>query len=365
MNKKARKLPILMLITFVVSFSHGGMKQPCGDSIPIIYSPDYNISILGIENFHPFDSKKYRKVYKGIIQGQKICRSQIYQPQIVTDAELLTVHTDEYLASLKKSKVIARIAEILPLRILPTFILRNGILKPMKLATGGTILGAQLALRYGWSINLSGGYHHAKSANGEGFCVFADVPIALKSIWERKKDLKILIVDLDAHQGNGNSSILGNDHRVAILDMYNSAIYPNDIKAAEMVKYRIPLNHHTNTKEYLRHLSNWLPKAINEFQPGLIVYIAGTDIFVEDRLGNLSVTEDGIIKRDAFVFRKAIENRIPILMVLSGGYNKKSGGIIAKSINNLLQMNELRPALKKEEEPPQQTNNSASTPYQP
>ena len=347
MNRIFRKLSVQILILILPVISFAGMKTPCGDSIPIIYSPDYNISILGIENFHPFDSKKYRKVYKGIIEGQNICRSQFYRPQSVTDAELLTVHTENYLNLLKKSSIIARIVEIPPLRFLPAFILRNGILKGMRLATGGTILGVELALRYGWAINLSGGYHHAKAEDGEGFCVFADVPIAIQMIWKKMPDLKVLIVDLDAHQGNGNSSILGNDNRVAILDMYNSAIYPNDVEAAQRVKYRVPLKRRTNTDEYLQYLFNSLPNAINEFNPELIIYNAGTDIFVEDQLGNLSVTENGIIRRDEFVFQKAIENKIPILMVLSGGYNKKSGSIIANSINNIVKINALRPALKK------------------
>jgi histone deacetylase 11 len=128
---------------------------------------------------------------------------------------------------------------------------------------------------------------------------------------------------------------------------YNSAIYPDDIEAAQRVKYRIPLKRRAGTTEYLGLLSSSLPKAIREFHPGLIVYNAGTDIFVEDRLGNLSVTEDGIIGRDEFVFHEAIENKIPILMVLSGGYNKKSGYIIAKSINNIMKKGGLLPAPKK------------------
>ena len=272
---------------------------------------------------------------------------------MVTDSQLLSVHTQVYLTSLKKSKVIARVVEIPPLRILPAFVLRRGITKPMRLATGGTILGSHLALRYGWAINLSGGYHHAKTEDGEGFCMFADVPIALQSIWNESQELKVLIVDLDAHQGNGNSSILGNDNRVAIFDMYNSAIYPKDSEAAQLVKYRIPLNRRTNTEKYLEILSEYLPKAINEFNPGLLIYNAGSDIFVEDKLGNLSVTEEGIIKRDEFVFGEALKNRIPILMVLSGGYNKKSGYIIANSINNLVNKYGLNPASINKRESPQ------------
>jgi histone deacetylase 11 len=206
----------------------------------------------------------------------------------------------------------------------------------MRLATGGTILGVHLALRYGWAINLSGGYHHAKSGEGEGFCVFADVPIALKIIWKEKPELKVLIVDLDAHQGNGNSSILAKEPCVSILDMFNASIFPHDLEAEKFVKYRIALKNRTNTLGYLDSLRKWLPIAIENEQPNLIIYNAGTDIYPADPLGSLSVSEEGIIERDNYVFDEAMERNIPILMVLSGGYHKNSGRIIAKSIEAFL-----------------------------
>jgi histone deacetylase 11 len=280
-------------------------------------------------------------VYQGIIAGTNLHASQLYPPQEASDGDLLLVHSPGYLSSLEKSGVVARIVEIPPLRMLPNFILRNGILKPMRYATGGTILGVRLALDYGWAINLSGGYHHAKADNGEGFCVFADVPIALRSIWKEKPDLKVLIVDLDAHQGNGNSSLLGNDTRVAILDMYNASVFPFDGEAEKLVRYPVRLPMRTNTRRYLDSLSKWLPFTLSDFKPGLIVYNAGTDVFFKDPLGGLSITEEGIIKRDGYVFKSALQAHIPILMVLSGGYHRKSGEIIAKSINRILESNDL------------------------
>jgi histone deacetylase 11 len=326
----------VILILYVVSSTFAGMKNLSGDSLPIIYSPRYNISILGMENFHPFDSKKYAKVYKGLRADRQLCRCQFYEPLEVPDEHLLSVHTPRYLESLKKSRVIAEIVEIPPFRLLPNALLRHCVLGPMRAAAGGTILGVRLALRYGWAINLSGGYHHAKSDRGEGFCVYADVPIALHSLWKEMPDLKVLIVDLDAHQGNGNSTILGSDPRVGILDMFNDYIFPNDNEAETFLKYCVPLSRRANTAQYLDSLKKWLPSAIENHQPDLIIYNAGTDIYLEDPMGNLSITEQGIIDRDEYVFSQARSNSIPILMVLSGGYHKKSGYIIAKSIRNLM-----------------------------
>ena len=327
----------IVVLLYMLSFpGYSGMKQPCGDTLPIFYSRKYNMSVLGIENFHPFDTKKFKKVYKHLRKNLNLCPEQFVSPYRITDEELLTVHSREYLSSLRRSKNIAKIVEIYALRFVPTVFLRNGLLEPMRLGSGGTVRGAKLALEKGWAINLSGGYHHAKAENGEGFCFFADIPIAIMSIWKDKPDVKVLIIDLDAHQGNGCSSILGNDKRVAILDMYNSQVYPNDTEAEAHVTYDVPILAGTNNSTYLGLLQEWLPVAINGHKPGLVIYNAGTDIYELDPLGALSITEDGIIKRDEIVFRAAIDNDIPILMVLSGGYHKKSGEIIAKSIENLL-----------------------------
>ncbi len=312
------------------------MKSSYNDILPIIYHPKYNISFLGIENLHPFDTKKYKKVYNYLRRNLNINKNQFIKPSEIPPDTLLTVHTQDYLHSLESSFTIANILEIPQLKKVPNFILKNRIIKPMLLAASGTVLGVKTALEYGWSINLSGGYHHAKSNSGEGFCIFADIPIALNILWQEKPDIKVLIVDLDAHQGNGISTLLGHDKRVAILDMYNSKIYPNDFEAKSNVSYNISLPPFTDDEDYLYLLKKWLPIAIKDHEPNLLIYNAGTDIYEHDPLGGLSITESGIIQRDEIVFRTSYENNIPILMLLSGGYHKESGKIIGKSIENIL-----------------------------
>ncbi len=341
MNKQINRrytfgLFITLIIITLAGCSINRQSTEIEEKLPIIYSPEYNISILGIENFHPFDTKKYKRVAKHLTKNCGINKRDFIKPHYVTNEELLLVHTPEYLESLNSSKTISHIAEIHPLRMLPNFVLRNGMLKPMKYATGGTILGAQLALEKGWAINLSGGYHHAKSSNGEGFCVYSDVPIALKKIWQKNESLRVAIIDLDAHQGNGFSMILGNDDRVAILDIYNSRNYPDDKPAEELLSHDVPIEQRTDTEPYLQLVRDWTDKLIDEHNPELIVYNAGTDIYEHDPLGRLNVSKEGIIERDEIVFTKAIENKIPILMVLSGGYHIHSGEIIGESIENLL-----------------------------
>jgi histone deacetylase 11 len=304
--------------------------------LPIIFSPRYDIRVLGIEKLHPFDSEKYGKVHRYLMETVGIDEGAFFLPDPVSEEELLTVHTPEYLHSLKKSPTIAMISEVMMAAFVPNDVLQKHLLMPMRVATGGTILGCRLAIERGWSINLSGGYHHAKASSGGGFCFFADVPIAVRKTWEENPARKVLIVDLDAHQGNGNASIFRNEPRVDIFDIFNASIYPGDSEAAQHVKYGRPVKMSVGDGEYLGLLKRELPPAIEESSPGLIIYNAGTDVLAGDPLGGMNISSEGIIQRDGIVFRCALDRKIPILMLLSGGYTRKSAGVIGRSIENVL-----------------------------
>ena len=304
--------------------------------LPIVFSPRYDIRVLGIEKLHPFDSEKYGKVHRYLVDKVGIDEGAFYAPDSATNEELLTVHTSNYLDSLNKSANIALIAEVMMAAVLPNKILQKHLLEPIRYATGGTVQGLTLALEQGWAINLSGGYHHAKAESGGGFCFFADVPIAVRKMWEADPDRKVLIVDLDAHQGNGSASIFQDDPRVSMFDVFNGHIYPGDHEAARYVKHNHPVKMFVTDGEYLGLLERELPPAIEESSPGLVVYNAGTDVLTGDPLGGMNISAEGIIKRDGFVFRNAIDRKIPILMLLSGGYTRKSAGVIGRSIENIL-----------------------------
>ena len=309
--------------------------QATSQKFPIVYSPHYDISFFGIEKFHPFDSRKYGKIYRHLIKAgwQK---EIFYEPPQASKEDLLLVHSAEYLDSLKDSKAVARIAELPTLAFLPNFLLQKNLLEPMNYGAGGTILASQLALKNGWSINLSGGYHHAKADSGGGFCFFADVPIAIRKLMKEHPDMTYLIIDLDAHQGNGHESVLKDDPRVSIFDVYNGQIYPGDTEAKQYIDFDFPVRSGIKDVEYLELINKKVPKVIEKVKPGIIFYIAGTDVFEEDPLGMMKVSQAGIIKRDEIVFRAARNRKIPIVMVLGGGYTKKNASNIAESIQNLL-----------------------------
>ncbi len=319
----------LILSSLIVSYG-------LGNRLPLIFHKDYDISFFGIEKLHPFDSKKYGKVFNYLLRQNYLSKESFYEPAPLAENDLLLVHTPAYLNSLNSSSVAARIAEIGILSWLPNWLVRRCLLNPMKRATSGTILGAELALKYGWSINLSGGYHHAKKDSGGGFCFYADIPLAIIKIFEKNPTFKVMIIDLDAHQGNGHESIFKDEPRVSIFDVYNKDIYPHDIEARKRINFNFPVNSHMKDSDYLRLLAHELPKAIVQVKPNLIIYNAGTDIFEEDPLGHMNISAKGIIQRDELVFSAALNRKIPILMVLSGGYTSKSAEIVGRSIDNLL-----------------------------
>ncbi len=330
--KSALKKVWLGLVLLYSSLAVGEPKKPV-----LVYHTNYDISFLGLEKVHPFDTHKYSKVYDYLNKKNILKKVEVLEPKPVSNQDLLKVHTHDYLNSLGSSKVVAHISGVELLSWLPNFVLQRGLLQPMKYATGGTILAAEQALEHGLAINLSGGYHHAKRTNGEGFCYFADIPLAVYNLWEKKPDLNIMIIDLDAHQGNGVSTVFNKDPRVTIVDGFNKDTYPaHDWQARALVDYPIPFKPYTADKEYLGNIKITIMNALGTKKPDLIIYNAGTDIFEEDPLGHLSVSAAGIIERDRFVFSTAHDNNIPLAMVLSGGYSPKSAEIIGKSLENIL-----------------------------
>ncbi|XP_034724414.1 histone deacetylase 11 isoform X2 [Etheostoma cragini] len=313
--------------------------------LPIVYHPDYNITFMGLEKLHPFDAGKWGKVIHFLKEEHFITDGNIVEAREATEEDLLVVHTKRYLNRLKNqilegsrewSLVVATITEIPPLLFLPNFLVQRKVLRPLRTQTGGTIMAGKLAVDRGWAINVGGGFHHCSSDKGGGFCAFADITLAIKFLFERVEGVsRATIIDLDAHQGNGHERDFLDDRRVFIMDVYNRYIYPGDEYAKRAIKRKVELDWGTEDSEYLQKVELHCDGALNEVRPDIIVYNAGTDILDGDPLGGLSISPQGIVNRDEIVFRAAMRRGIPILMVTSGGYQKKTARIIADSILNL------------------------------
>ncbi|XP_029456689.1 histone deacetylase 11 isoform X2 [Rhinatrema bivittatum] len=291
---------------------------------------------MGLEKLHPFDAGKWGKVIHFLKEEKLIADDTIVVAQEATEEDLLVIHTRRYLNKLKWSFVVATITEIPPVLFLPNFFVQRKVLKPLRTQTGGTIMAGKLAMDRGWAINVGGGFHHCSSDKGGGFCAYADISLAIQFLFERVEGVsKATIIDLDAHQGNGHERDFMNDNRVYIMDVYNRYIYPGDGFAKRAIKRKIELDWGTEDSEYLRKVEVHVEGALNEMRPDIIIYNAGTDVLDGDPLGGLAISPQGIIKRDEIVFTTARSRKIPILMVTSGGYQKRTARIIADSILNL------------------------------
>lgn len=303
---------------------------------PLVYCSNYNISFFGMERLHPFDAGKWGNIYKHLLEMNLISADKVVKPIEASDDDLEKVHTRRYLNSLKWSANVAMITEILPVAFLPNFIVQRKVLKPFRLQTGGTILAGRLAMERGWAINIGGGFHHCSSDAGGGFCAYADITLNIHYLFEFYEQLeRVMIIDLDAHQGNGHARDFLNDNRVYILDIYNCMIYPRDHEAKAGIRRKVEIKSGTKDMAYLELVTTNVNAAIEEFQPQYILYNAGTDILENDPLGCLNITAEGIIKRDEIVFKASREHSIPIAMVTSGGYLRCTAGIVANSILNL------------------------------
>ncbi|XP_053682424.1 histone deacetylase 11 isoform X3 [Sabethes cyaneus] len=261
------------------------------NKLPIVYRPEYGVTFCGLQRLHPFDAAKGEHIYK-LLKAESLIKNdnEVYKPQEISTDKLLDVHTKRYIASLKWSVNVAKIAEIPPLIFVPNFFVQRNYLRPMRYQTAGSILAARCALASpagtGWAINLGGGFHHCSSDRGGGFCPYADITLIVRMLQSSGKGVeKIMIVDLDAHQGNGYARDLMEDNNVFIMDMYNYLIYPRDQDAKLAIRQAVELKPHTEDREYLQKLQKHLDQSLREFQPNFLVYNAGTDILKGDPLG--------------------------------------------------------------------------------
>ncbi len=228
--------------------------------------------------------------------------------------------------------MLARIAEVPLVAHLPAWAARYALLNPMRWAVGGTILAAQRALEAGLAVNLGGGFHHAHGDRGHGLCVLSDIAIAIAALRARQLARRFLIIDLDAHQGDGLEAIFMDDSAVQIFDMYNVHVFPADEAARSGISWEVRLDAGTRDEEYRWHLTSTLPTAIEQSHPDLVFYFAGTDIVRDDPVGLLDVSPEGVLRRDQLVLDALNECDLPTVMVTAGGYTSQSAQLIAATI---------------------------------
>jgi len=196
----------------------------------------------------------------------------------------------------------------------------RSVIAGFQLAAGGSLAAARLACDCGMALHLGGGLHHAYPDHAEGFCYVNDVAIAARGAQREGLAEKVLIVDVDLHQGNGTAAIFSGDDSVFTFSIHQEANYP---PVKEKSDLDIGLPNGTGDAAYLAHLSEHLPTLRDNFDPGLVLYVAGADPFFDDQLGGLSLTLDGLRKRDRLFFDTFTSRKIPVVVLFAGGYAKK------------------------------------------
>lgn len=273
----------------------------------LFYSPYY---YADIGEGHVFPIKKFELVRDKLLGEGTLKSEEIFEPEPASLADVLLVHTKDYVFRLIDGTLTAK--EIRRLG-LPW---SKSLVKRSFLAVSGTINAAKHALDAGIASNLAGGTHHAFPDRGEGFCVLNDVAIAIRVLQKENLAKRFLIVDCDVHQGNGTAFIFKNEPEVFTFSMHGAKNYP---LFKEISNLDIELPDKTSDTEYLETLEQALPRVFLH-DPDIIFYLGGADPFEKDKLGRLNLTMEGLMKRDEMVLRFAKERRAPVVTTMSGGY---------------------------------------------
>jgi acetoin utilization deacetylase AcuC-like enzyme len=290
--------------------------------IPFVYSDDYWMLDVGK---HVFPIKKYRALYERLLLlGAR--KEDFIIPEPASDADVLLVHSHRYVKKLKTASLSS--AEIAMIEL--PFSLE--LVHFAWLMTGGTILTARLALERGLAVHLGGGFHHAFHDHGEGFCVLNDVAVAVEALKKEGAVERTMVVDCDLHQGNGTAHILSGKGHAFTFSIHQMDLYPSN-KPPSTVD--VGLWAGDGDEEYLTALRAHFPRLYQEYKPDLVLYLAGADPFEGDQLGSLRLTKDGLRQRDFIVIGEARRLRLPVAVVLAGGYAAELEDTVGIHLNTI------------------------------
>jgi acetoin utilization deacetylase AcuC-like enzyme len=340
-------------------------------SFKLIYSDAYYLPI----GDHVFPAEKYKRIHDRLLTTGVAEPGDFLEPQPASDQDILLVHTPEYVHKLKTGTLSPR--EKMEMEVPYS----RGLVDAFWLAAGGSILAAQHALADRVSINIGGGFHHAFPDHGEGFCVIHDVAVAIRRLQRDDRIRTAMTIDCDVHQGNGTAAIFaGTRHASEPLpsagpgtlssstpgsttagSSTRNSVLPGKMRGAHAGEvFTISLHQHDNypqwkppssidvdlpdgigDDDYLAWLDNALSSGLRQFEPDLLCYIAGADPYREDQLGGLSLTIEGLKKRDELVFRVARARNIPVMVTYAGGYAKNVEDTVTIHCNTVIAAKEV------------------------
>lgn len=273
---------------------------------------------------HRFPMIKYELIPEQLIREGICDEENFFSPKSIDEQHILTTHSKEYLTKLSSLDLTKK--EARPIG----FPLSDDLVQREKIIMQGTLDSALFAIKNGVSMNVAGGTHHAFKDRGEAFCLLNDQAIAANYLLKNQLAKKILIVDLDVHQGNGTASIFKNKKDVFTLSFHGKNNYPFRKENSDL---DIEFDDGVTDDIYLNKLKYILPSVIDDVEPDFVFYLSGVDVIKNDKLGKLSMTIDGCKRRDEFVLQKCKENNLPVQVSMGGGYSSILGEIINAHVN--------------------------------
>ncbi|MFM8744884.1 MAG: histone deacetylase [Cytophagales bacterium] len=289
--------------------------------LKIAWAPTY---VLPLPPNHRFPMSKYEILPQQLLYEGTIQLGNLFEPKPLAEGTIIKTHTRDYWQRLKN------------LQLTPKEVRRTGFPLTSELVNReiaiaqGTVDCALFALEFGVAMNIAGGTHHAFTNRGEGFCLLNDIAIAAHYLLDQQKAKKILVVDLDVHQGNGTAEIFRGDDRVFTFSMHGANNYPLHKEVSDL---DIGLPDHTIDSFYLKTLESNLNNLLESVQPDFIFFQSGVDILDTDKLGKLSVSREGCKQRDKIVLTAAKQNKIPLVASMGGGYSPNFRDIIEAHAN--------------------------------
>lgn len=273
---------------------------------------------------HRFPMAKYDLLPEQLLYEGTITSANLFEPQPLDEQFILDTHDAQYWHRLKH-------LQLSPSEIRKTgFPLSEELVNREVVIMNGTLQAALFALQYGVSMNIAGGTHHAFTNRGEGFCLLNDIAIAASYLLKYKSINRILVVDLDVHQGNGTAQIFEHEPRVFTFSMHGGHNYPFHKERSDL---DVPLDEGTDDKTYLQLLRYHLPRLLDQHEPEFVFFQSGVDVLATDKLGKLGMSIAGCKERDRMVLELCHKNELPIAISMGGGYSKQIAHIVEAHAN--------------------------------
>jgi acetoin utilization deacetylase AcuC-like enzyme len=268
--------------------------------------------------------EKYDLIPQQLMYEGSITSDNLFTPGALDTQSILLAHDEDYWKKLVKQQLTPREIRRMGFPLSPELVEREIIIGK------GTEMCAHFALEHGVSMNVSGGTHHAFSDHGEGFCLLNDIAIAAYCLLRDGLAEKILIVDLDVHQGNGTAEIFRDEPRVFTFSMHCRSNYPLEKEISDL---DLAVEPFTPDEPYLKMLSETLPRLLDQVKPDFVFYLSGVDVLSTDKLGKLGMSREGCRLRDRFVFELMKANNLPVAVSMGGGYSTRIADIVEAHSN--------------------------------